>query len=748
MPVEIKVVPPGITISQGRTFAVTDERGEIRPETDEGIFSIDTRFISYYQLFINRQPWKLVTSSPLSFYAARMHLTNPTFPTDEGEIPENSLRLTVDRMVEEGIHEDFYIANYSQKHVRLLFEIALRSDFADIFEVRSRHFVLRGKMRTTWNEHEHTLRTAYTHRDFHRAVSYWLPDVKVPVGFANGRIFFEIMLKPSEEWHSCGDIILEHGQHVQKHTGHLQVSNVPSFASIAAPASGQEPSSDFDERQARWQARCTDIITPNEHVYRMYRQAVEDMGALRIYDMDVSDEAWVPAAGVPWFVTLFGRDSLIVALQNMPVAPGFARGALKRLAEYQATIRDDWRDAQPGKIHHEIRFGELAHFHKIPFTPYYGTADATILYLIALSEAYLWTGDTQLLRDYRDVAEACLHWIDTYGDLDHDGFQEYMTYSRQGFENTGWKDSHDAVVYANGKQVKQPKGLCELQGYVYDAKLRTAKIFEVLGETDRAQQLRDEAATLKRRFNEAFWMEKESCYAFGLDQKKRQITSVASNAGHCLWSGIAEPEKARRTARRLLEDDMWSGWGIRTISSDNPAYNPLSYHLGSVWPHDNGIIAAGFKRYRLDQEANFVIRGTFDAASRFEMYRLPELFAGLRRRGKKTDFPVLYPGGANIPQAWASGSIFHMLQTILGLRADAPNCKLYVCPTLPEWLPDIHLRHLHIGANALHLHFWREGDRSRWELCGQMQDQHWRYHQTQPIEVLDEPDLVGVPAEV
>jgi glycogen debranching enzyme len=382
----------------------------------------------------------------------------------------------------------------------------------------------------------------------------------------------------------------------------------------------------------------------------MYRQAVEDMGALRIYDLDVSDEAWVPAAGVPWFVTLFGRDSLIVALQTMSISTGFAYGALKRLADYQATERDDWRDAQPGKILHELRFGELAHFHQIPHTPYYGTADATILYLIVLSEAYRWTGDVHLLKDSRAIAERCLAWIDHYGDLDGDGFQEYKTYSSLGYENVGWKDARDAVVYADGTQVKQPKGLCELQGYVYDAKLRMAEIFEALGDKGRAQALARQAETLKQKFNRVFWMEEEGCFAYGLDPDKQQITSIASNPGHCLWSGIADQEKAERTARRLLQPDMWSGWGVRTLSRKNPAYNPFSYQNGSIWPHDNGIIAAGFKRYGLADEANTVIRGIFDAARRFEAYRLPEVFAGLQRGGKSVDFPAIYPGGPTFPR--------------------------------------------------------------------------------------------------
>jgi len=243
-----------------------------------------------------------------------------------------------------------------------------------------------------------------------------------------------------------------------------------------------------------------------------------------------------------------------------------------------------------------------------------------------------------------------------------------------------------------------------------------AEMFEVLGNAARAQELLQQAETLKHKFNEVFWMETEGCFAYGLDSEKKQITPVVSNAGHCLWNGIADRDKAERTARRLLQDDMWSGWGIRTISSKNPAFNPLSYHLGSVWPHDNGIIAAGFKRYGLAQEANQVIRGVFDAARRFEAYRLPENYAGLKRESRTADFPALYPGGANIPQAWASGSIFQMLQTILGLRADAPHKRLYVNPTLPEWLPELQIQRLEVGPCSIDLHFWWEGDRSLWEV--------------------------------
>ncbi|MGH2498376.1 MAG: amylo-alpha-1,6-glucosidase [Ktedonobacteraceae bacterium] len=737
MTIEIKVGPPIITISQGRTFMVTDLRGFVNTESDQGIYAIDTRLVSFYHIYINRIPWDLINSSQLNFYMARFQLTNPTINFVGGKIADRTLSLILNRKVNEGIREEFEIVNYSGQKVSFLLELGLRSDFADISEVRANHIVQRGEQETRWDAKAKQLRTSYDRKDYHRAVIYQVTHVNSPVGYANGRLFFDIELDLNEKWQMCGDLILEHGKHVKKpgsgSGNHGQKSTVSS--------SDAELKDDFDAKQARWRSRCTAIATPHNDLYRMYRQAISDMGALRIYDMDVSDEAWVPAAGVPWFVTLFGRDSLTVSFQNMAVSAGFARGALKRLAEYQATKRDDWRDAQPGKIMHEIRFGELAHFHKVPFTPYYGTADATILYLIVLSEAYRWTGDIDLLKEYRKVAERCLDWIDHYGDLDGDGFQEYKTFSTPGYENMAWKDSGIAVVYADGTQVKQPKGTSELQGYVYDAKIRMAEAFQALGDEARAKALLHQAKILKRNFNKAFWMEDEGCFAFGLDPDKKQITSIASNAGQCLWSGIADQDKAERTAKRLLQEDMWSGWGIRTLSSKNPSFNPLMYQLGAVWPQDNGIIAAGFKRYGLANEANQVIRGIFDAVDSFDSYRPPEVFAGVKRTGV-VDFPVLYPAGANIPQAWATGSVFHMVRTILGLRADAPHKRLYVNPTLPSWLTEIELQHLQVGPCSITIHFWREGKSSRWEVRDIAAGKG--VSKDDMIQVVDEPEKEGI----
>ena len=377
---------------------------------------------------------------------------------------------------------------------------------------------------------------------------------------------------------------------------------------------------------------------------------------------------------------------------------------------------DDYRDAEPGKIPHEIRFGELAYFKKIPHTPYYGTADATPLYLITLHEAWRWLGDDGLLREYRDVAERCLEWIDRYGDLDGDGFQEYQTRSTLGYENVGWKDAGDAVVYPDGSQVKQPKALCELQGYVFDAWHRMAEVFDALGEPNRARELRRKATDLQQRFEDRFWCEEAGFYAFALDPKKEPVPTIASNAGHCLWSGIARPDRAARVVQRMFEPDMWSGWGIRTLSAQNPAYNPFSYQLGSVWPHDNGIIAMGFKRYGFSAEAARVARDISEAASYFVSYRLPELYAGIPHEARS--FPVQYRG-ANVPQAWAAGSIFHLLQAILGIQANAPKGRLYLDPVLPRWLPDLTLRGLAVGGAKLDLHFWREAEQTRWDVAVQ-----------------------------
>jgi glycogen debranching enzyme len=410
---------------------------------------------------------------------------------------------------------------------------------------------------------------------------------------------------------------------------------------------------------------------------------------------------------------LFGRDTLIASLQATMSYPQFARATLIALAEWQAKERDDERDAEPGKIMHELRLGELAHFKLIPHTPYYGTADATPLYLILLHHAWLCQGDIKLIEQHMETAEACLAWIDDYGDRDGDGFQEYQTRSTHGYENQGWKDSGEAIVYPDGSLVKGPKALCELQGYVYDAWRRMARIFEALGKPDRARVLDAKADQLYRRFNEVFWDEASGFYALALDGDKKPVLSVTSNPGHLLWSGIVPPERAERVVRRLMAPDMWSGWGIRTLSSDHPAYNPMSYQNGSVWPHDNGLIALGFRRYGFDAEAARIARDISGSVSFFTLHQAPELYAGILRT--PTNFPVQYLG-ANAPQAWAAGSCFHLVQAMLGFQPDAAAGRIYFDPALPDWLPDITLIDIHFLGRTAEVRFWREGEATRWEV--------------------------------
>lgn len=474
-----------------------------------------------------------------------------------------------------------------------------------------------------------------------------------------------------------------------------------------------------------WKESATSLTSANEDIYRVFKQSVEDMATLRLREFGESESQFLPAAGVPWFAAVFGRDSLIVSLQNMVVYPDFARGTLKVLGELQAKEIDDYRDAQPGKILHEIRVGELAARKKIPHTPYYGTADGTALYLITSHEAWRWLGDDALFQQHEQTARHCLEWIDRYGDMDGDGLQEFHTRSPHGYENMGWKDAGDSNVAPDGSLFKGPKALCELQGYTYDAWLRMAEAFSYFGDEALANSLRKRAAALRAKFQELFWCEDTGFYAaYALDGDKRPVKTIVSNPGHLLWSGIVSPDRAARVVRRLMQPDMSSGWGIRTLSAENPAYNPFSYQNGSVWPHDNGIIAMGFRRYGFVKKVAMIARDISEAASYFVVYRLPELYGGIRR--EPGSFPVQYLG-ANVPQAWAAGSIFHFLRAILGLEANAHARTLYFNPVLPRWLREVTLHNLRVASSTATIRFWSEDNHSRFEVLscnGELHVQH------------------------
>jgi glycogen debranching enzyme len=700
MAIEVAVGPPLITINRGDTFVLSEPDGCITPYTDQGIYFRDTRYVSNYEIFADGERWLLQNSGAVAYYASRAYLTNPRIVTEYNEIQPATLSLILDRAVSDGIHEDFEIHNYSMRRVRFCFELSLRTDFADIFEVKAKRLVRKGNVATEWRPESSELISTYEHNGFRRSLVSRLIRSGSAATYSNGRISFLVDLEPRASWHTCC-------QHM--------------FSGMEEARSGldgcvhvlRDAESAIERELTDWKKVTTSVTTSNEDVYRLFRQSVEDMAALRLPQMGEAQNEFIPAAGVPWFVTVFGRDSLIVSLQNLIVYPDFARGALSVLGKLQASETDDYRDAQPGKILHEIRFGELAERKLIPHTPYYGTADATALYLITLCEAWNWLGDDNLFLQQQAVAKKCLEWIDRYGDMDGDGLQEYQTRSSHGYENMAWKDAGDSVMYPDGTPVRGPKALCELQGYTYDAWLRMASAFEHFGQVEEARRLRHKAADLREKFEQLFWCEQSGFYAYALDGNKKRVQTVASNPGHLLWSGIVGRERAARVVKRLMEPDMWSGWGIRTLSAQNPAYNPFSYQNGSVWPHDNGIIAMGFKRYGFAKEAAMIARDISEAASYFVFHRLPELYAGTKREPES--FPVQYLG-ANVPQAWAAGSVFHLLRAILGLNADAHKKTLYVDPVLPHWLSDITLHKLRVGASTATLRFWKENDKTRYEV--------------------------------
>lgn len=685
----VQVGPPTITINRDDRVVVCQADGSILGGAD-GFFTRDTRFISGYALRINGRPPILLASTPIQFFSSRFEYANDAMVDPDGVIARQSMGLQLDRTVADGVHEDYDLVNYARRPVRLTIEIAILSDFADIFDVKAGQLVHRGDLNTRWFRSRRELRTTYVNRDFHRELVVQVERSTSPPQFANGSLVFVATIPPKGTWHTCLKWLP-----VTRSKRRLVTLDCNA---VDAPL----------RKLGRSHLPNVSVETPNHVVDRAWDQAVRDLEALRLEDPTFERGVFIPAAGVPWFVTLFGRDSLIVSMQGISGFPEFASGALRRLSVLQATSDDPERDMEPGKIPHEIRHGELAQLGILPFQPYYGTHDATSLFVIVVSYLYHWLGDVAVLKRYLPNAEAAIAWIDKYGDRDRDGFQEYKTRSSHGHYNQGWKDAGDAIVEADGTISPLPIATCELQGYVYDAKLRMADIYDVLDRPKEARRLRREAGRLFDKFNDTFWWEEEGTYYLGLNGDKQPIRSVASNAGHLLQSGIVPPERAERVVRRLMAPDMWSGWGIRTLSSDHSYFNPFSYHTGSVWPHDNASIAGGFRRYGFTAEAAQVAKGIFDAAQRFEALRLPELFSGLPRG--RASFPVPYLD-ANVPQAWAAGSVFRFVAILCGLHAttDAEGSRLYVNPALPEWMPEISIRNLRVGQGALDIRF-ADGD--------------------------------------
>ena len=706
MTLPIQVGPSTVTINRDDRVLVCHPDGRLDPAAEQGFFARDTRFVSGWELLINGRPPLLLNSSSVQFYSSRFEFTNDPLIDEAGPLPGHTLGIRLDRTVSGGVHEDLDIDNFGRRSVRLTIELAIASDFADLFDVRGGKLVRRGSLNSRWFRSRRELRTTYTNRDFRRELIVAVDKADSPAQFANGRLIFVAIIPPKGTWHTCVKWLPVTRSNRRPTTLPCHTLTIPSVEpGHVAPARG---SATPITEAAPAHLPTVGLATSNVSVSRAWDQAVRDLESLRLEDPEFGRRVFIPAAGVPWYVTLFGRDSLVVSMQCIGGYPEFAAGALRRLSQLQATADDPERDMEPGKIPHEIRHGELAQLGILPYQPYYGTHDATSLFVIVLSYLYQWAGDVDLLRRYLPNAEAAMTWIDRFGDRDRDGFQEYATRSSHGYYNQGWKDAGDAIQHADGTLAPLPIALIELQGYAYDARLRMAAMLEVLNRPEEAERHRRKARRVYDLVNDRMWWEAEGTYYLGLDGAKKPIASVASNPGHLLTSGIVPVERAERLVQRLMADDMWSGWGIRTLSAEHPAYNPFSYHTGSVWPHDNATIAGGMARYGFHAEAARIARATFDATERFQANRVPELFSGLPRQDGS--FPVQYLG-ANVPQAWAAGAIIRLIAILSGIHGltDADGSRIFVDPALPDWLPEVTITNLRAGRGAMTLEIRADG---------------------------------------
>ena len=632
------------SVLDGSTFVLGDRTGELRSdvEREHGFFSEDTRFISRWSLRVDGKPLELLGFDQQSHFAAQLFLT-PTVGPDQPAPCSVMRRRCVDRIW----IEEITIVNHEPTRAEMRVELRIDTDFADLFEVKGADAAAR---EIEWSEDGSSLTFAYQSGTFVRSVA--IASSK-PAEISRSGMVFALSLERGEQW-----------------TVELRVTPHAAQAGVRFAERVLTGSLD-DVRRAkqaeldRWLARAPTLEAQDPALARTYSASLTDIAALRL-QLDLDQPATLPAAGLPWFMALFGRDSLITSFQALPYLPTLAANTLRVLAARQATTRDDFHEQEPGKILHELRFGELTATGIQPHSPYYGTSDATPLFVVLLDEYHRWTGDDALVRELEPNARAALAWIEDSGDADGDGYVEYERRNQsRGLINQCWKDSWDSMQFADGTLADGPIATCEIQGYVYDARQRGARLArEVWGDEAFADRLENLAKQLKARFHDDYWMAERGCYALALDRDKRQVDSMTSNIGHLLWSGLVSEDRAALIAERLLDAPLYSGWGIRTLSTAEAGYNPLGYHTGTVWPHENSLIASGLARYGHHDAATQIATAILSAAPHFE-HRLPEVFAGYP--ASLTSVPVEFPT-ASRPQAWAAGAPLMLLTTLLDLQ--------------------------------------------------------------------------------
>ena len=663
-----------LTILEGSTFCVSDDRGDI-VEPTMGLFAHDTRFLSRWALTINGARPLILSSRKVEYYSAAFFLRNPVV----GGLEHDEISIARERFIGDAMQELLVVSNHAPRRVAFDLSLEMGNDFADIFAVKAYDFSLGdpahakplpAPVAPVYDAEDNQFVFAVSDNGFHGLTQVVLSERGETDG---SKVTYRVELGPREAWRLRVDVI-------PAPDGHR------TAVQFAERRFGEELAR-VRASLAAWRLRVPQLRGSWDDLAHSFRQSVADLSSLRM-DEDPRLPGQLPAAGMPWFMTVFGRDTLITCLQTLLFGPELAQNALHVLAELQAQDDDPEADAEPGKIVHEVRHGKGA---EAWFPRYFGTVDATPLYLILLSEVWRWTDDAGLVRDLRGPALRALEWIDRYGDRDGDGFVEYERRSSRGLVNQSWKDSGDSQLFHDGHMAATPIAPCEVQGYVYDAKLRLAQLArEVWRERELADRLEREAEELRRRFDEAFWCEaRGGYYALALDADKQRVDSLTSNIGHLLWSGIVPPERVDAIVDQLMGEELWSGWGVRTMSSGDAGFNPLAYHNGTVWPHDNSLIAWGLARYGRWPEAQRIVRRLLNASSYFD-HQLPEVFAGFTRT--ETPFPIPYPTAAR-PQAWAAGAPVLMLQLLLGLQ---PDRRRHVLGTnapedIPSWAGSLRL---------------------------------------------------------
>jgi glycogen debranching enzyme len=661
-----------LTLVDESTFCISDHSGDVMPEHPQGLFVRDTRFVSELRLRVNgNRPEPLTASTTDPFSGTFVLRDHPAVGR-----ADSPLLVLRHRYVGQGMREDLVVRNFGERATGCKIELAVGCDFADLFEVKAGRVE---KISALARQHERNcLVFTYERAGFRRSTRVQLSEEAEIRGDV---AVFDIAIASRGEWSVCiqvtpvlDDVVLHPRHQCGRPVEH------------AAPAL----------RLSEWERRRPVMTVDDEPFGQLLARSIEDLAALRIFD-PVHPNRAVVAAGAPWFMTLFGRDSLLTSWMAMLVDPDLALGTLQTLASLQGREVDPRTEESPGRILHEVRFGETARLSLGGGNVYYGTADATPLFVMLLGELGRWGTRPAEVEALLPAADRALQWIEEYGDSDGDGYVEYERATDQGLENQGWKDSWDSTRFANGELAQAPIALCEVQAYTYAAFRARAHFAQEAGDLALADRLERRAADLRSAFNRDFWVEDRGWYAMALDRDKRPVDALTSNIGHCLWTGIVDEERAALVGARLVSDDVFSGWGIRTLATSMIGFNPLSYHNGSIWPHDNAIAVAGLMRYGLVDAAHQVMRGLVDAAA-YTAHRLPELFGGVAR--DDVPFPVSYPTSCS-PQAWAAASPLLLLRSMLRFEPDVHNSTLHLAPAIPDWVGQVRIAGIPIMGGRL-----------------------------------------------